>query len=78
MEYQLCVVTRLSTLHVSSYLILTITLYELLSHLIHKDTVDPRGYVICSRVHSKSKGRDSNPGLNGSLFNFVYSYWLGV
>lgn len=66
MEFQLCLGTRLSTLYVSSHLILTVTFYELLFHFVHKGTIPQRNYVICSRVPSKNKRTDSNPGLNRS------------
>lgn len=67
MEFQLCLGMNLSTLYVSSYLILIVASYELLSHFTHKNTIPEGGYVICSRVHSNRKCTDSNPGPNSSL-----------
>lgn len=76
MEFQLCPGNRLSTLYVWSHLIIIITLYELLFHFIYKDIVAQRGQVICSRVHSKMKGRNSHPGLNSSSLLYYVSLCL--
>lgn len=43
MEFQLCLGMNLSTLRVSSYLILIVAIYELLSHFIYKDTIPEGG-----------------------------------